>query len=276
MNTLQNQVVLVTGSTDGIGKQSAIQLAQMGATVLVHGRSKEKCETVVKEICKRTGNEKVRYYVADFASLSEVRRVAQEIIHRENQLNVLINNAGIGSGKLSNKQRALSQDGYELRLAVNYLAPFLLTHLLLPLLKSSAPAQVINVASVGQQSIDLDNIMLSRNYDPFVAYKQSKLALIAFTFHLAERMISEHVGVNCILPGSLLNTKMVRESIPVALGSAKSGAHSIIHLVMATEQNALTGRYFDQKNESKAHHQTYDRNFRERLWQLSEHLVGLQ
>jgi NAD(P)-dependent dehydrogenase (short-subunit alcohol dehydrogenase family) len=154
MKAIEDQVILVTGSTDGIGKQTAIRLAQMGATVLLHGRNEEKCISVMKEIYKCTGNDKLRYYLADFASLSDVRRVAEEVKNQEDHLDVLINNAGIGAGKLSDKRRALSQDGYELRLAVNYLAPFLLTRLLLPVLRSSTSPHIVNVASVGQKKID--------------------------------------------------------------------------------------------------------------------------
>lgn len=275
MDKIENEVFLVTGSTDGIGKQTAILLAQRGATVLLHGRNREKCETAREEIRKRTGSDKLRYYVADFASLDEVRRVAAEIREWEPRLDVLINNAGIGSGKLSNKQRELSRDGHELRFAVNYLAPYLLTRLLLPLLQASAPARIVNVASVGQKQIELDNIMLERDYDPFDAYKQSKLALVMFTFDLADRLKTEGITVNCLHPGSLLNTKMVRESIPIGFGSPKSGAECVVHLAVSRDVEQKTGRYFDKKQDASPDPQAYDAAFRRKLWDYTEALTLL-
>ncbi|WP_141430788.1 SDR family oxidoreductase [Bacillus sp. 03113] len=275
MKRVEDKIFLVTGSTDGIGKQTALQLAKIGATVILHGRSKEKCMAVMEEIHNRTGNHKLRYYLADFSSLTDVRRMAKEVSNQEVQIDVLINNAGIGSGKLSNKRRSFSQDGYELRFAVNYLAPFLLTQLLLLTLKASSPSRIINVASIGQKRIDLDNVMLERNYDPFDAYKQSKLALIMYTFELAQKLKSENITVNCLHPGSLLNTKMVRESIPIAFGSVKSGAASVVHLAISEELNHITGKYFDKKQESQVDPQAYDRDFRQKLWEYSEQLTML-
>ncbi|MEW9701705.1 SDR family oxidoreductase [Paenibacillus sp. SI8] len=275
MDKIENEVFLVTGSTDGIGKQTAIFLAQRGFTVLLHGRNREKCETVMEEIRKRTGNDKLRYYVADFASLDEVRRTAKAIRNQEARLDVLINNAGIGAGKLSDKQRKLSQDNYELRFAVNYLAPYLFTRLLVPLLKASAPARIVNVASVGQKQIEFDNIMLERDYDPFDAYKQSKLALVMFTFDLAARLETEGITVNCLHPGSLLNTKMVRESLPIGFGSPKSGAECVVHLAVSRDMEQTTGRYFDKKNDVSAEPQAYDAAFRRKLWNYSEALTLL-
>jgi NAD(P)-dependent dehydrogenase (short-subunit alcohol dehydrogenase family) len=275
MMAIEEQVILVTGSTDGIGKQTAIYLAELGATVLLHGRNREKCMKVRDEIYKLTGNDKLRYYLADFDSFSNVRRVAEEVINQETRLDVLINNAGIGAGKLSDKQRAFSQDGHELRMAVNYLAPFLLTHLLLPVLRVSAPSRIINVASVGQKQFSLDNMMMERNYDPFDAYKQSKLALIMFTLELAHQLKPENITVNCIHPGSLLNTKMVRESMMAGFGSVKSGAESVVHLTTAVELNHVTGRYFDKKRESEPDPQAYDSNFRKKLWKYSEEITML-
>ncbi|MBB6735266.1 SDR family NAD(P)-dependent oxidoreductase [Cohnella zeiphila] len=272
---MDGKVVLVTGATDGIGKKTATDLARLGATVLLHGRNPDKCEAVRKEIARRTGNDRLRRYVADFSSLSEVRRLAEELAAQEERLDVLINNAGIGSGKLSDKRRALSPDGYELRMAVNYLAPFLLTLLLLPILRSSASARIVNVASIGQSRIGLDNFMLERGYDPFDAYKRSKLALVAFTFELAERLMADRIAVNCLHPGSLLNTKMVRESIPIGFGSVQSGADCVVRLATAPELADETGKYYDKKRESSADPQAYDRDFRKRLWQLSERLTGL-
>ncbi|WP_051505102.1 SDR family oxidoreductase [Paenibacillus durus] len=274
MINIEDKTVLVTGSTDGIGKLTAIQLAQAGATVLMHGRDREKCAAALKEIAKRTGSSKLRTYLADFSSLAEVRRMAEEIRNQESRLDILINNAGIGSGKLSNKKRALSKDGHELRFAVNYLAPVLLTQLLLPTVRAAAPARIVNVASIGQKQIDLNNVMLERDYDPFDAYKQSKLALIMYTFELAQQLKPDRITVNCVHPGSLLNTKMVRESIPFGFGSPKSGADVLFHLACAAELDQVTGQYFDKKQPAQADIQAYNSDFRRKLWAYTENLIA--
>lgn len=190
--------ILVTGATDGLGRMAARDLAAGGATVLLHGRRKERAEATVREIREETSNDSLRYYLADLSSLDEVRKLADEIRSDQDRLDVLINNAGIGAGKRDEMRREESEDGHELRFAVNYLAPFLLTGLLLPLLEDSAPARIVNVASAGQSSIDFDDVMLERGYDGMRAYSQSKLAQIMFTFSLAEHQ--EGTGVAVGLP----------------------------------------------------------------------------
>jgi NAD(P)-dependent dehydrogenase (short-subunit alcohol dehydrogenase family) len=275
MRPLDDQVILVTGATDGLGKQVAYDLAAAGATVLLHGRDPARGEATMGEIRETTGNDRLSFYLADFASLAQVRRLAEEILANHDRLDVLINNAGIGTGRLDEARREVSQDGYELRFAVNYLAPFLLTHLLLPLLERSDPARIVNVASAGQAPIDFDDVMLERSYDPWRAYGQSKLALIMFTFDLAERLPSDSVMVNCLHPATFMDTKMVRESVGQAWSSVAEGAAATLRLVTSPELDGVTGRYFDQQRESRAHDQAYDRGARSRLWQISEELTGL-
>lgn len=270
----QNQVILVTGSTDGIGKQTAHDLAKMGATLLLHGRNQERGEATLQEIYSATGNKRLEYYLADFSSLADVRRLAAAVQAKHNSLDILINNAGIGAGKLTETKRVLSQDGYELRLAVNYLAPFLLTQLLLPCLRNAVPSRIINVTSLGQQPIDFDDVMLERHYDPMQAYCQSKLANVMFTFDLAERLKDQRITVNCLNPGSRLNTKMVSEMFGEYRGTVQSGADVIIHVATSAALKNITGRYFDQMQE-KANGQAYDRQARQKLWQLSESLCKL-
>lgn len=271
----QNQVILVTGSTDGIGKQTAHDLAKMGATLLLHGRNQERGEATLQEIYSATANERLEYYLADFSSLADVRRLAAAVQAKHNSLDILINNAGIGAGKLTETKRVLSQDGYELRLAVNYLAPFLLTHLLLPCLRNAVPSRIINITSLGQQPMDFDDVMLERHYDPMQAYCQSKLANVMFTFDLAERLKDQGIRVNCLNPGSRLNTKMVSEMFGYrGTGTVQSGADVIIHVATSAALEDMTGRYFDQMQE-KANEQAYDRQARQKLWQLSESLCKL-
>jgi NAD(P)-dependent dehydrogenase (short-subunit alcohol dehydrogenase family) len=270
---LDEQIILVTGATDGIGRETAHGLAQVGATVLLHGRNQEKGEATLQAVRQATGSDKLELYLADFSSLREVRRLASEVQAKHDRLHVLINNAGIGSGRRGVMRRELSKDGFELRLAVNYLAPFLLTLLLLPSLRHAARCRIVNVASAAQSPIDFDDVMLERHYDGMRAYSQSKLALVMFTFELAERLEREDITVNCLHPGSLLDTKMVREAFGRALGPVQAGADAVIYLSTAPEVEGVTGKYFDEKREVRAHAQAYDPEVRRRLWQLSEQLT---
>jgi NAD(P)-dependent dehydrogenase (short-subunit alcohol dehydrogenase family) len=176
---LNGKTALITGSTDGVGRLVAKRLGDAGTRVLVHGRNRERGERVVVEI--KEGGGSAEFLVADLSALAEVRRLAEAVQQRTDRLDILINNAGIGTGG-SGAPRQTSADGYELRFAVNYLAGFLLTHLLLPLIKQSAPARIVNVASAGQQAIDFTDVMLTRGYSGTRAYCQSKLAQIMFTF----------------------------------------------------------------------------------------------
>ncbi len=232
MKPIAQQTILITGSTDGLGKQTALALAKQGATVLLHGRNQQRLETTQREIQEATGNAHLELYRADFAALAEVRGLAEAVQARHPRLDMLINNAGIGAGKLSEARREVSNDGYELRFAVNYLAPFLLTHLLLSCVCHTPPSRTINVGSVGQSPIDFDDVMLEHHYDPMHAYRQSKLALAMFTFDLAEQLKDEQITVNCLHPASLMNTKMVYEAINIARAGPchravlRSAAHS--------------------------------------------------
>jgi len=275
MRPIEDQVILVTGSTDGIGKITAWRLAGMGATVLVHGRSREKCESTVKAIHEDTASEKLGYYLGDFSSLSSVRTMADKILADHSELHVLINNAGVGPGKTSERNRRVSRDGHELCFAVNYLAPFLLTHLLKPLLKNGAPSRIVNVSSAAQERIAFDDVMLEKNYDPWRAYAQSKLALAMFTFDLSQQLKDESVTANSLHPGSLLDTKMVRESFGSPQGSAESGAEVEIYVATAPELQGITGVYFEEKHEARAHRQAYDMEARNKLRRLSEGLTGI-
>ncbi len=277
MNSNSEKIILITGATDGLGKRVALDLAADGATVLLHGRSREKGEATLEEIRKATGSQKLTYYNADFASLDEVRRLSEEIQADQGRLDVLVNNAGLGAGS-RRPQPEKSAEGYELRFAVNYLAPFLLTHRLLPLLRQSAPARIVNVASVGQQPIDFNNLMLEVGYDGLRAYRQSKLAQVMFTFDLAEKLSGSGVTVNCLHPASLMNTKMVFETdyFGAPMTTIEEGARAVEYLATSPELDGVTGEYFDGKQPSRANPQAYDKQARSRLWTLSEQLVKLK
>ncbi|GIK38095.1 MAG: 3-oxoacyl-ACP reductase [Chloroflexota bacterium] len=275
MKPIAQQTILLTGATDGLGKQTALALARQGATLLLHGRDPQRLETTRQEIRDATGNSHLETYRADFASLAQVRSLAQAVQAKHPRLDLLINNAGIGGGKSGEARREVSQDGYELRFAVNYLAPFLLTHLLLPCLRHTPPSRIINVSSAGQVPLDFGDVMLERHYDPLNAYRQSKLAQVMFTFDLAEKLKEEQITVNCLHPASLMNTKMVYESFGYTLSTIEDGVNALMYLATSPDLDGVTGKYFDQQQESRANAQAYDLAARHQLRQLSEQLTGL-
>jgi NAD(P)-dependent dehydrogenase (short-subunit alcohol dehydrogenase family) len=263
------KTMLVTGATDGLGKRVARELAAKGATVLLLGRSPERLEATLEELRRETGSEKLRSYMADLSSLGEVRGMAERVLSHEERLDVLVNNAGIIS-----REREESGDGHELTFAVNYLSHFLLTSLLLPLLKDSAPARVVNVASAGQSPIDFDDPMLERGYDAMRAYSQSKLAQVMFTFELAERLRGTGVTANALHPASLMDTKMVHDTFGYTMSTVEEGAEAVVRLAASPELEGVTGCYFDGTREARANRQAYDAEARKRLWALSEELCG--
>jgi NAD(P)-dependent dehydrogenase (short-subunit alcohol dehydrogenase family) len=269
---LPGATVLITGSTDGVGRLVARRLAATGARVLVHGRSDGKGHDTLAEIRRETPAARVEYYRADLASLDDVRRLTDEVASAHDRLDILINNAGIGFGPPGGR-REISLDGHELRFAVNYLAPFLLTHRLLPTLRRSVPSRIVNVASIGQAPIDVDDVMLVRQYDGTRAYGQSKLALIMFTFDLAATLQGTGVTANAIHPATLMNTKMVEESGYPPHSTVEEGADAILHVATSPELEGLSGRFFDGQRETRAHAAAYDAHRRQRLRTLALELT---
>ena len=269
MRDAAQATVLVTGATDGLGRRVARELAGMGATVLLHGRNPERLEATLEELRGETGSEKLGSYLADLSSLGEVRGLAERVLSEQDRLDVLVNNAGIIS-----RGREESGDGHELTFAVNYLSHFLLTGLLLPLLRESAPARVVNVASAGQSPIDFDDPMLERGYDAMRAYSQSKLAQVMFTFELAGRLSGIGVTVNALHPASLMDTKMVHDTFGYTMSTVEEGVEAVVRLAVSPELEGVTGRYLDGTREGRANRQAYDLQARRRLWALSEELCG--
>src|SRR5829696_2415068 len=269
MRDAAQATILVTGATDGLGRRVAQELAAKGVTVLLHGRSLQRLEATLEELRSQTGSEKVNSYVADLSSLAAVRGLADRILSEHDRLDVLVNNAGVIS-----PERRESEDGYELTFAINYLSHFLLTRLLLPLLKDSVPARIVNVASAGQSPLDFSNLMLERGYDAMRAYSQSKLAQVMFTFDLAEHLQDTGVTVNALHPASLMDTKMVQSAFGYTLSTVEEGAQTVVRLAVSQEVNRVTGRYFDGQQEARANRQAYDPKARDRLWVLSEELCG--
>lgn len=262
------RVVLVTGSTSGLGREVARRLAATGAHVIVHGRDRERGLELVREI-ERQGVGSARFYRADFASLREVREFGETILRDYDRLDVLVNNAGIGSQVPA--VRTLSEDGYELRFQVNYLSHFLLTQILLDRIVASAPARIVNVASGAQTAIDFDDPMMEKGYSGSRAYAQSKLAQVMFTFDLARRLEGTGLVVNTLHPATYMDTRMVRMGGIRPLSTVAEGADAVMNLI--DTPNLQSGQYFNRLRPARANAQAYDEQARAELWRLSEQLV---
>ena len=268
--TAKGKTILITGSTDGVGRYIAERLAAEGWRILVHGRDRSRGEAAVERITQQGGE--ARFLAADFSSLAEVRALADAVQRDGEGLDALVNNAGIGT---SGARRELSADGFELRFAVNYLAGFLLTRLLLPMLENRKAAQIVNVSSAGQQPIDFSDVMLTRGYTGVRAYCQSKLAQILFTIDLAKELAGRDITVNCLHPATYMDTAMVRLSGVQPISTVEQGGGAIVQLVESPALADRSGLYFSGMNESRANPQAYDETARRRLRALSFDLVGL-
>jgi NAD(P)-dependent dehydrogenase (short-subunit alcohol dehydrogenase family) len=270
---MDGKTVLVTGSTDGVGRYVAGRLAAAGAKVLIHGRDRARARTLVDEI-KRAGRAEPVFYQADLSSLAGARRLAETVVAEHRRLDVFVSNAGIGSRTLGPERRT-SADGYELRFAVNYLSGFLLAHLLLPLLKASAPSRIVNVASLGQHPLDFEDVMLTKDYSGTRAYAQSKLAQIMFTIDLARELVGSGVTVNALHPATYMNTTMVREGGITPVSTVEQGGEAILHLAAGDDVAGKSGLFFNGMAQSQANPQAYDDAAREQLRALSLELTGL-
>jgi len=268
---MEIKTVLVTGGTDGIGRETAVQLARMGACVLVHGRDKEKGTQVLDDIKHVTCNEKVSLYLADFSSLADVKRMAEDIEREHKELHVLVNNAGNFY-----RDSLLSSDGIEMTLAVNHLAPFLLTLLLLDLLKTSAPTRIVNVASSSHKSIksvDLEDLEGESNYDGFTAYSLSKLGNVLFTQSLADRLIGTSVTANALHPG-VVDTKLLRKSYHMDGISVEEGAQTSVYLASSPAVEGVSGKYYKNMQERPASDLSQDQDLQDAFWKLSKEMVS--
>jgi NAD(P)-dependent dehydrogenase (short-subunit alcohol dehydrogenase family) len=272
--------IVVTGATDGLGKGLATDLAPSGARLILHGRNEQKGQALLEEIDQhkigRAGarprtTAELEWRRADFASLDDVRELADSLSN-EDRIDVLVNNAGIGTAR----PREESADGHELTFQVNYLAPFLLTRRLLPLIERSAPSRIVNVSSAGQAPIDFDDVMLERGYSGVQAYCQSKLALVMFTFDLAEELEGSGVTANCLHPGTYMPTQMVRKAGIHPVTPLEDGVAATMRLISSPELEGTNGHYFDGTSESAPHPQAEDPEARRRLRELSAELTGIQ
>ena len=265
---LTGKVALVTGSTDGLGRDVARRLAAAGARVLVTGRSAERGDSLVDEIT-RSGKGSAKFYRADLASLDEVRGLADRVIRDTPRLDLLINNAGIGL--IFDSTRKFSAEGYELHFAVNYLAHYLLTKRLLPLLASSAPSRIINVSSGSQTPIDFDDVMMEKGYNGGRGYAQSKLAQVMMTIDMAPALEKQGILTYSLHPATTMGTTMARALHVKPRSTIAEGVESVVNAIVTTEP---TGTYFNQLKPWKAQAQAYDADARDKLRALSDSLVG--
>lgn len=272
---------MITGANSGIGRAAALELARMGYSVVMACRSKERGEAAMKEIRGESGSRAVDLMIADLSSMQSVRQLARDFIDKYPDLHVLVNNAGI-----VNMRRHLTVDGYESTFATNYLAPFLLTNLLLDRLKSSAPSRIVNVSSASHYRghVDFDDLQGSRRYGGMRAYSQSKLALVLFTRELAKRLAGSGVTANCLHPGAVATNMWKRQAgpagfimkIPAAfLATPSKGAETVVYLASSPEVERSSGGYYDKKKVKKPSEESYDDTVAKRLWEVSLTLTGL-
>ena len=243
--------------------------------MLLHGRAERRGEQTIKEIEDRTGNDRLSFYRADFASLDDVRAMTEQVLADHGELDTLVNNAGIGTYEPGEGERVVSDDGYELRFQVNYLAGFLLTRMLEQLLIDSSPARVVTVSSLGQMPIDFDDVMLERHFSGMRAYCQSKLAQVMFTFDLADQLADSGVTANCIHPASFMPTKIVLAARGSSSSTLEEGVQGLMHLISDPTLDDVTGRFYNGLHPSRPDPQAFDEDARRRLRELTEGLVGL-
>lgn len=270
MRPVPDQTILLTGATDGMGRELARELAAQGASLILHGRNAAKGQDLLAELRASTGNDKLSYELADFSSLEDIRKLADRVLSTHDRLDALVNNAGIGV-ELARQE---SQDGLELTFQVDYLAAYMLSCRLAPLLVRSAPARIVNVSSAGQAPINFRDVMLERNWDGVQAYCQAKLAQISLTFDLAERLRGTGVTANALHPASYMPTKMV-VNLFTPQSTVEEGVRSTLRMITDPSLDDVTGAYFNRTQRSRAGAQAYDERDRARLRALSESLTGV-
>ncbi|NOU58297.1 SDR family NAD(P)-dependent oxidoreductase [Marinifilum caeruleilacunae] len=261
------KTILITGATDGLGKAVALDLAKDGHRLLLHGRNPKRGEALLKQIEKETGNTRLKYYNADFAELSQIKQLAKEVLEQEQELDVLINNAGLGI----EASRRSSEDGNEMLWQVNYLGTYILTKLLRPLLKKSAPSRIVQVASAGQAALNFDDINQEKNWSGYQGYCQSKLAQIMLTIELADEYAKDGISMNALHPASLMPTKIVQSPID----TIPDGVKSVVKLAVNEKLANASGKYFFKRTQDKADATAYDEQARRQLMELSLKMTGV-
>jgi len=259
------KTIIITGSTDGIGKLAAIQLAKDGHEVYIHGRNPEKLANVITEIQEVSNNQHIKGFAADVSTVAAVKQLAADITNEVSKIDVLINNAGVYNSKVSN-----STDGFDLRFAVNYFAPYVLTNALISQGTFAENSRIINLSSAAQAPVSLEVLSGNATIIESAAYAQSKLALTMWSFNLAKQLSdTQIIAVN---PGSLLNTNMVKAAFGTHWSSADKGANILYDLAVSKEHQGITGKYFDNDKGSygNAHTDAYDALKIESLIQKTE------
>lgn len=273
------KVCVITGATAGIGKETALALAKMGATVVLVARDATKAARVADEMVRAANNLHVEWVLADFASLDAVRAAAAEIGRRYGAIQVLVNNAGVAG-----KQRTLSADGFELTFAVNHLAPFLFTRELLPLLRAGAPSRIVNVASGAERHgpIDFEDLQSEKGYRGFAVYGKTKLMNVLFTYELAARLQGQGVTANCLHPGAVATDllrqlpKLLYAMISPFLLTPEKGAETTVFLASSPAVEGVSGGYYEKMKAKRSSPRSYDVSARKRLWEMSEQLIDTQ
>ena len=270
--TRSEKIALLTGTTDGMGRLFAPMIAKAGYHVVVQGRNALRGQEVVDQILAEGGS--AEFMACNLSSVADIRRFAETFKAKFTRLDVLVNNAGIGTGP-DDAPRLVSDDGHEFRFAVNYLAGYLLNHLLQDLVVAAAPARIVNVASEGQEPLDFDNIMHTHDYSGYWAYCRSKVAVIMMTIDMAEALKSKGVTVNAMHPGAYMNTTMVREMNHPVEDSVEDGARFVYELAVDPKFNDVSGRYICMGEDKIAQAQCYDAAARQRLHDLTVEILGL-
>ncbi len=267
---MTEKIVLITGSTDGIGKETALQLAKMGATVIMHGRNHHSGPQVKDEIIALSGNQNVEYINADLSVKAKIHNLADFVKTKFGRLDVLINNAGVFM-----KERVLNEDRLEMTFAVNHVAHYILTGLLLPCLKNSPQGRIVTVSSIAHRNAHLDfsNLQGETKFEPYNAYALSKLANVLFTFHLAVRLKDTAITSNTLHPG-VITTKLLKAGFNMSGATLSEGAETSVYLASSPEVEKVTGKYFIKSRVSETSPVAKDEKMQKEFWEITERLSG--
>lgn len=266
---METKTILITGATDGIGKQTAFELAQLGHEIIVHGRDMLRGEEVVEEIKNSSLNKEVHYLNADFTDFNQIKKLAEEVKSKFSKLDVLLNNAGVFEN-----DRIVLPNGLERTFMVNHMAVFTLTNLLMDLLENTNNSRIINVSSMTQSgTMDFDNLNGEKYFDAYNAYALSKLENVLFTYKLHRKLKNEGVKINCLHPG-VISTKLLHAGWGIGGGSLKQGASTSIYLANSSEVEDISGKYFVNSQQRKSSAISYDLKIQDRLWEISEDIMN--